>query len=111
MEHYKNHKGDRKTTVTKCKNCGTEFLAKSTLAKFCGSSCKQDDFLKNKAEKIRKENEEKIQEFSDTIEGLELLKELSNNSPDDLAELDKCILMLKAKTLLMKGNIYVKNTY
>ncbi len=110
MEHYKNHKGDRKTTVTKCKNCGKEFLAKSTLAKFCGSSCKQDDFLKNKAEKIRKENEEKIKELSDTIEGLEILKKSSTNS-DDLAEFDKYILILKAKMLLAKGNIYVKNTY
>jgi hypothetical protein len=110
MEHYKNHKGDRKTTVTKCKNCGKEFLAKSTLAKFCGSSCKQDDFLKNKAEKIRKENEEKIIEFSNIIEGLEILKE-SHNTPDDLAEFNKIILPIKAKIILMKNNIYVKNTY
>jgi hypothetical protein len=110
MEHYKNHKGDRKTTVTKCKNCGTEFLAKSTLAKFCGSSCKQDDFLKNKAERIRKENEEKIIELSSTIEGLELLKEYEHNS-SDLDEFDKLILILKAKILLIKGNISVKNTY
>lgn len=110
MEHYKNHKEDRKTTVTKCKNCEKEFLAKSTLAKFCGSSCKQDNFLKNKAEKIRKENEEKIIEFSDLVEGLELLKESTQN-PDDLIEFNKIIFPLKAKIILMKNNIYVKNTY
>lgn len=47
LDYYKHERELRKTTVTKCKNCETEFLAKSTLAKFCGSACRQENYNKN----------------------------------------------------------------
>lgn len=89
MEHYKKRKTEHKTTEKKCKKCGKTFLAKSTLAKFCSSSCKQDNFNEKKTEKRVNELIEKINEIDDIMPGLKILLDAEDLSDIEIVNLHK----------------------
>lgn len=103
MNFYQTRKKDKKITAKKCKRCGTEFLAKNTLAQYCGVSCKQQSYIDNK-EKNTLISE--IDSYKDVLPGLELLLE---SNPDD-KDLKKIYLLTKGKMMLAEDKLKRKHS-
>lgn len=72
-----------------CKNCNTEFTAKTTVTKYCSKNCNKNAWRKRKQEgKVKKINKATTKETS--IETVAIIKDKEFLSVNDVALLLNC---------------------